>query len=68
MNPKFYELPEERRVALINAGFRVFSRNEYKKSPMSEIADTAGVSKALLFHYFATRRGCICFCGRRARA
>lgn len=61
MNPKFYELPEERRTALINAGFRVFSRNEYKKSPMSEIADAAGVSKALLFHYFGNKKGLYLF-------
>lgn len=61
MNPKFYELPEERRAALINAGFRVFSRNEYKKSPMSEIADAAGVSKALLFHYFSNKKGLYLF-------
>lgn len=61
MNPKFYELPEERRAALINAGFRVFSRNEYKKSPMSEIADAAGVSKALLFHYFGNKKGLYLF-------
>ena len=61
MNPKFFELPEERRTAMINAGFRVFSRNEYKKSPMSEIADAAGVSKALLFHYFGNKKGLFLF-------
>ena len=61
MNPKFFELPEERRTAMINAGFRVFSRNEYKKSPMSEIADAAGVSKALLFHYFGNKKGLYLF-------
>ena len=61
MNPKFFELPEERRTAMINAGFRVFSRNEYQKSPMSEIADAAGVSKALLFHYFGNKKGLYLF-------
>lgn len=52
MNQKFYCLPEEKQRRIINAAFRVFSRNSYKKSPMQEIADHAGISKSLLFHYF----------------
>ena len=35
MNDKFYSLPEEKKQAIINAGYRVFSQNSYKKSPMS---------------------------------
>ena len=45
MNPKFYSLPVEKQQAIVNAGFHVFSRNSYKKSPMSEIADAAGISR-----------------------
>ena len=56
MNPKFYSLPVEKQQAIVNAGFHVFSRNSYKKSPMSEIADAAGISKALLFHYFHNKK------------
>ena len=56
MNPKFYNLPQERKQAILNAGFHVFSRNTYKKSPMSEIAEAAGISKALLFHYFHNKK------------
>jgi len=52
MNEKFFALPEARRRAMLNAAYRVFAENEYKKAPMSEIADEAGISKALLFHYF----------------
>ncbi len=52
MNERFYSLPEERQQAILNAGYRVFSRNAYKNSPMSEIAEAAGISKFLLFHYF----------------
>jgi len=37
-------------------GFCVFSQNSYKKSPTSEIADAAGISKSLLFHYFYNKR------------
>lgn len=56
MNEKFFALPEEKQLAIINAGYRVFSQNSYKKSPMSEIAAAAGISKALLFHYFRNKR------------
>lgn len=53
MNGKFFELTAEKQQRIINAGFRVFSENSYKKSPMSEIAAAAaGTSKSLLFHYF----------------
>lgn len=56
MNDKFYSLPEEKQQKIINAGFLVFSQNSYKKSPMNEIADCAGISKSLLFHYFRNKR------------
>ena len=56
MNEKFFSLPEEKRQAIINAGYRVFSQNTYKNSPMSEIADAAGISKSLLFHYFRNKK------------
>ncbi len=56
MNEKFFALPKSKQEAIINAGFRVFSQNSYKKSPMSEIADAAGISKSLLFHYFYNKR------------
>lgn len=56
MNEKFYSLPNEKRQRIINAGFRTFSRNSYKKSPMQEIADEAGISKSLLFHYFHNKK------------
>lgn len=56
MNEKFFTLPVEKRTRILNAGFRVFSENSYKKSPMSEIAAEAGISKALLFHYFQNKK------------
>lgn len=56
MNEKFFALPEKKQQAIINAGYRVFSRNSYKNSPMSEIADAAGISKSLLFHYFHNKK------------
>lgn len=56
MNEKFFSLSEERQRTIINAGYRVFSQNCYKNSPMSEIAEAAGISKSLLFHYFHNKK------------
>lgn len=56
MNERFYALPPEKQQAIINAGYRLFSQNSYKNSPMSEIAAEAGISKSLLFHYFHNKK------------
>ena len=56
MNERFYSLPEAKQQAILNAGYRVFSQNSYKNSPMSEIAEEAGISKSLLFHYFRNKK------------
>ncbi|MBP3272646.1 MAG: helix-turn-helix transcriptional regulator, partial [Ruminococcus sp.] len=50
MNEKFLNLSEEKQLSIINAGYRVFAENSYRKSPVSEIAAEAGISKSLLFH------------------
>lgn len=52
LNQKFFNLTKEKQKSIIDAGYRVFSENKYNKSPMSEIAVEAGISKSLLFHYF----------------
>ncbi len=56
MNERFFSLPEEKQQTVINAGYRVFSQNSYKNSPMREIAEEAGISKSLLFHYFYNKK------------
>ncbi|MBW9158209.1 TetR/AcrR family transcriptional regulator [Clostridium sp. FP2] len=56
MNDKFYNLPKQKQNTILNAGYRFFSENSYKKSPMSEIAKEAGISKSLLFHYFNNKK------------
>ena len=45
MNERFFALPLEKQQAIINAGYGVFAGNSYKNSPMSEIAQAAGISK-----------------------
>lgn len=56
MNEKFYLLPPEKQQAILAAGYRVFARCPYRKSPMQEIADEAGISKSLLFYYFRNKK------------
>ena len=56
INPKFLELPDEKRRKIINAGFEVFSKSEYKRASTEEIANSAGISKGLLFYYFHDKK------------
>ena len=56
MNPGFLKLSEERRDQIINAGFRIFAQNTYKKTPVAEIATEAGISKSLLFYHFKNKK------------
>ena len=55
-NEKFYALPEEKQSQILNAAYKVFATNQYKKAPTSEIAAEAGISKSLLFHYFHNKQ------------
>ncbi len=56
MNEKFYALPKDKQERIINAGYKVFASNTYKKSPVNEIALEAGISKSLLFFYFKNKK------------
>lgn len=56
MNDRFYLLPIEKQQRIINAAYKVFAENNYKKAPMSEIASAGNISKALLFHYFGNKK------------
>lgn len=51
----FEKAPPEKQLSVINAGFCCFGKSGFQKTAMSEIAETAGVSKAALFHYFGTK-------------
>jgi AcrR family transcriptional regulator len=46
---------DERRRQLIDAGAEAFSQHAYEELSMREIAEAAGVSKALLYHYFPSK-------------
>ena len=66
MNEKFYALPQEKQDRILNAGFRVFSKNSYKKSPMLDIANEADISKSLLFFYFKNKKELYLFLMKKA--
>jgi AcrR family transcriptional regulator len=46
---------EERRRQLLDAGARLFTEHAYEELSMREIAEAAGVSKPLLYHYFPSK-------------
>lgn len=56
MNEKFLELPEEKRIKIINAAMEVFGKHEYKHAITDDIAVKAGISKGLLFYYFHNKK------------
>ena len=66
MNEKFFALPAEKQRRILNAGFKVFAENSYRKSPVNEIALEAGISKSLLFFYFRNKKELYLFLMRKA--
>ncbi|MBV7273661.1 helix-turn-helix transcriptional regulator [Clostridiaceae bacterium UIB06] len=53
---KFFSLPVEKQNVIIDAALRTFGTNGYKKASISDIAVAAGISKAMVFHYFGTKK------------
>lgn len=53
---KFLGLPIEKQKTIIDAALKSFGTNGYKKSSVSDIATAAGISKAMIFHYFGTKK------------
>lgn len=53
---KFKELSEEKQRPIIEAALKCFGKHGYKKASMNDIAQSSGVSKPMLFHYFGTKR------------
>ncbi len=53
---KFLYLPKEKQIKIIDAALNCFSKNGYKKASVSDIAAAAGISKAMVFHYFGAKK------------
>ncbi|MFJ7335632.1 TetR/AcrR family transcriptional regulator [Streptomyces sp. NPDC101110] len=47
---------EERREQLLSVGARLFSESPYDDVWIEQVAEIAGVSRGLLYHYFPTKR------------
>lgn len=52
----FSGLPVEKQNIIIDAALTCFGTNGYKKTSIGDIAVAAGISKALIFHYFGTKK------------
>lgn len=52
----FNNLPKEKQQKIINAALKVFGSQNYKKASINDIATEAGISKAMVFHYFGTKK------------
>jgi len=53
---KFFKLSIDKQNIIIDAALKSFGTNGYKKSAVSDIATGAGISKAMIFHYFGTKK------------
>jgi AcrR family transcriptional regulator len=48
--------PDQRRSQLLGIGARLFAERPYEDVWIEEVAELAGVSRGLLYHYFPTKR------------
>jgi TetR/AcrR family transcriptional regulator len=53
---KFFNLSVDKQKKIIDAALKSFAANGYKKTSVSDIASAAGISKAMIFHYFGTKK------------
>ena len=58
---KFLELPNEKQLRIINAGFEYFGKYGYKVANPEDIASRAEISKGLLYLYLKIKKVIICF-------
>ncbi len=63
MNDKFFKLPLEKQRRIINAAYKVFSENSYKKAQCRKLQTRAVFQKHCFFTILQTKRNYICTCG-----
>lgn len=56
MTEHFQGLEQEKRERILNAGYKIFGRYGYRKASTADIAREAGISKAMLFYYFVSKK------------
>lgn len=54
-NRRWQRRPDERPNALIASAFKLLLRHGYRRIRVEDVAQDAGVSKATVYHYFATK-------------
>lgn len=57
MNKAFYNLDEEKRQKIINAGLLEFSSHGFSRSSTNRIVADASIGKGMLFYYFDNKLG-----------
>jgi AcrR family transcriptional regulator len=62
------QLRAERREQLVTLGIEQFGRAPYDDVSIDAIAESAGISKGLLYHYFPTKKAFYAACVRAAAA
>lgn len=55
-SPRRRLTPEDRRAELLDFGTQLFGERHYDDVRMDEVAEQAGVSRALLYRYFPDKR------------
>jgi AcrR family transcriptional regulator len=56
-DPAYTRLPvDERRAQLLELSTELFARHSFAELSMARIAEEAGISKALLYHYFPSKQ------------
>jgi AcrR family transcriptional regulator len=55
VNPRWQRLPNDRPRALMASAFKLLLRRGYRRIRVEDVAEDAGVSKATVYHYFATK-------------
>lgn len=63
---KFLALPKEKQDTIVEAGYACFAQMGYKKASVADIAAKAGISKAMIFHYFGSKKNMYFFLMERA--
>lgn len=56
MTEHFQGLEQGKRERILNAGYQIFGRYGYRKASTADIAREAGISKAMLFYYFVSKK------------
>src|SRR5205814_9355569 len=49
------EIPVDKRRQILDAAIRVFARQGFHSTRVSDIADEAGVAYGLVYHYFSSK-------------